>query len=163
MYLGLTPFPISSRNSSAAIVHLVKKTGLLQIFVSSDPVMQRLISEAKELLRSEDGIDIEVLAMIRFHDISGHDTVASSSTDDILGDRHTKEELGAARIALDRLGIILHTSGASERESFIFCKYQPYIVHDTRYNFVPKAGVYYAQSATAMVHYSVYVSSHIYP
>ena len=41
MYLGLTPFPISTRNSAIAVVHLVAKTGVRQMFVSADPAMQR--------------------------------------------------------------------------------------------------------------------------
>ena len=42
MYLAVTPFPISIRNSPIAVAHLARKTGVRYMFVSSDPAMQRL-------------------------------------------------------------------------------------------------------------------------
>ncbi|KAI0308598.1 hypothetical protein OF83DRAFT_218489, partial [Amylostereum chailletii] len=42
MHAGLTPFPISTRNSAVGVAHLIAKTGILQLFVSPDPAMQRL-------------------------------------------------------------------------------------------------------------------------
>ena len=70
MYLGLTPFPISTRNSAVAVAHLVSKTGVKQMFVSSDPAMQRLAQEANEHL-AKDGLEFEVLPMPLFEDIYG--------------------------------------------------------------------------------------------
>src|ERR1700742_5168579 len=46
MRCGLACFPSSTRNSAAAVAHLIRTTGLLQLFVSSDPAMQRLAHDA---------------------------------------------------------------------------------------------------------------------
>ena len=50
MYLGVTPFPISTRNSAIGVAHLASKTAVRQMFVSTDPAMQRIAREANEIL-----------------------------------------------------------------------------------------------------------------
>lgn len=71
MYLGLTAFPISTRNSAIAVAHLVSKIGVRQMYVSADPAMQRLAQEANELLLAKDGIEFEALPMPNFEDLYG--------------------------------------------------------------------------------------------
>ena len=96
MYLGLTPFPISTRNSAVAVAHLVSKTGVKQMFVSSDPAMQRLAQEANEHL-AKDGLEFEVLPMPLFEDIYGPG-----------GD---EEFVPMAKLTEERKSIVLHSSG----------------------------------------------------
>ena len=42
MNAGFTPFPISPRNSSESVAHLLESTGCKIVFVSDDPPIQRL-------------------------------------------------------------------------------------------------------------------------
>lgn len=108
MRLGLTPFPLSIRNSPIAVAHLIKKTQLLQVFVSPDPAMQRLITEAKEILRKEDGTEVEVLEMIKFEDVD--DEGGSSGAGDSVAVAQS-DELKFPKLDLDSTAIILHSSG----------------------------------------------------
>lgn len=101
MSLGLTPFPLSIRNSPIAIAHLVKKTDTMQVFVSPDPAMQRLCHDAVEILR-QDGIEIEVLPMIQFDDIE--DGTPQAEELDRL-------QLNPSKAELSDTAIILHSSG----------------------------------------------------
>ncbi len=96
MYLGLTPFPISTRNSALAIAHLVTKTGVKQMYVSADPAMQRLAQEANEIL-TKDGLEFEVLPMPTFEDLYG------PGGDEAL--------VPMGKVSPDKTSIILHSSG----------------------------------------------------
>ena len=98
MYLGLTPFPISTRNSAIAIAHLVTKTGVKQMFVSADPAMQRLARETNELL-AKDGKEFELLPMPTFEDMYG------PGGDEAL--------VSMGKVSPDKTCIILHSSGES--------------------------------------------------
>ena len=97
MYLGLTPFPISTRNSAIAVAHLVAKTGVRQMFVSADPAMQRLAREANEML-AKDGVAFELLPMPHFEDMYG------PGGDDAL--------VPMRAVSPDKTSIIIHSSGA---------------------------------------------------
>nr|UXY92114.1 ATP/NADPH-dependent carboxylic acid reductase [Trametes cinnabarina] len=99
MYLGLTPFPISTRNSAIAVAHLVSKTGVRQMFVSSDPAMQRLAHEAIELLQ-KDGRELELLPMPSFEEMYGQ-----AGGDDAL--------VPMGNVSPDRTCLILHSSGST--------------------------------------------------
>lgn len=101
MRLNLTPFPLSVRNSPVAVAHLIKKAQLLQVFVSPDPAMQRLITEARDILRENDGIEVEVLEMIQFKDIEDNKEPRANGVEDI---RFPKVDLGST-------AVILHSSG----------------------------------------------------
>lgn len=96
MYLGLTPFPISTRNSAIGVAHLVSKTGVRQMFVSADPAMQRLAHETIELL-AKDGLELELLPMPTFEDMYG------PGGDDAL--------VPMGKVSPDQTAIILHSSG----------------------------------------------------
>lgn len=101
MRLGLTPFPLSIRNSPIAIAHLIKKTQIQQLFVSPDPAMQRLRKDSLAILK-QDGIDIEVMPMIQFDAIS--DESAQAVELDTV-------DLQVPKIDMSTLAIILHSSG----------------------------------------------------
>ncbi|KAI9058660.1 acetyl-CoA synthetase-like protein [Trametes sanguinea] len=98
MYLGLTPFPISTRNSALAVAHLVSKTGVQQMFVSADPAMQRLAKETISLLR-KDGRELEILPMPTYNDIYG------PGGDNAL--------VPMAKANPNRTCLILHSSGST--------------------------------------------------
>ncbi|RDX49617.1 acetyl-CoA synthetase-like protein [Lentinus brumalis] len=98
MYLGLTPFPISTRNSAIAIAHLVTKTGVKQMFVSADPAMQRLAHETNELL-AKDGKEFELLPMPTYEDMYG------PGGDDAL--------VPMGKVSPNKTCIILHSSGST--------------------------------------------------
>lgn len=96
MYLGLAPFPISTRNSAIAVAHLVSKTGVRQMFVSADPAMQRLAHDAIEIL-AKDGRELELLPMPTFEDMY------------TAGDDEALVPMG--KVSPDQTAIILHSSG----------------------------------------------------
>ncbi|KAM5541012.1 hypothetical protein V8D89_005323 [Ganoderma adspersum] len=98
MYLGLTAFPISTRNSAIAVAHLVSKIGVRQMYVSADPAMQRLAQEANELL-AKDGIEFEALPMPNFEDLYG------PGGDDAL--------VPMGKVSPDKTCIIIHSSGST--------------------------------------------------
>lgn len=101
MRLGLTPFPLSIRNSPIAVAHLIKKTHILQLFVSPDPAMQRLCEEALEILK-QGGIDVEVIPMIQF-DVISDESAQAAELD--------KANVTLPKIDLNTTALILHSSG----------------------------------------------------
>lgn len=119
MCLNLTAFPLSIRNSPVALAHLMKKTHILQVFVSSDPAMQRLIIEAREILRKEHGCDVEVLSMICFDDVRDRDEDEPSVVGNEDGSANVRvdvavaleEELALPKIDLGSTAVIFHSSG----------------------------------------------------
>ena len=96
MYLGLTPFPISTRNSAIAIAYFVRTLGIHQMFVSGDPAMQRLARETNALLAKE-GKEFELLPMPAFEDLYGP------------GDDNALVPMG--KVSPNKTCIILHSSG----------------------------------------------------
>ncbi|KAA1470564.1 acetyl-CoA synthetase-like protein [Dentipellis sp. KUC8613] len=53
VYAGFIPFPISIRNSPAAVAHLIGKTGVRHIFVGVEESLHNLVSEALSLLAAD--------------------------------------------------------------------------------------------------------------
>ncbi|KAH9851221.1 acetyl-CoA synthetase-like protein [Lenzites betulinus] len=98
MYIGVTPFPISIRNSAIGVAHLVSKTGVRQMFISADPAMQRLAHEAIELLR-KDNYELELIPMPSFEDLYG------PGGDDAL--------VPMGKVSHENVAIILHSSGST--------------------------------------------------
>jgi len=99
MRLGFVPFPISIRNSPASVAHLIRRTHVIQMFVSPDPAMQRLWAESQELLEVE--IEMETLPMVQFADIS--DEGNSMASDEL--------SINFGKLKLDNVVYILHSSG----------------------------------------------------
>ncbi len=98
MYLGLTPFPLSTRNSAAAVAHLVRSTDIHQLLVSSDAGMQRLAQEAKEELE-KDGFHVELLLMPEFGQLYNEDAVLAG--------------VPMGTLSGDNQALIIHSSGTS--------------------------------------------------
>ncbi|KAI0687627.1 acetyl-CoA synthetase-like protein, partial [Cerioporus squamosus] len=98
MYLALTPFPISTRNSAIAIAHFVRTLGIQQMFVSGDPAMQRLARDTNALL-AEEAKEFELLLMPDFEDLYG------PGGDDEL--------VPMGEVSPNKTCIILHSSGST--------------------------------------------------
>ncbi|KAH7912513.1 hypothetical protein BJ138DRAFT_785417 [Hygrophoropsis aurantiaca] len=97
MYIGLSPFPISTRNSAAGVAHLLQATGVQKLFISKDPAMQRLSKEAIEALAKE-GYSVETILMPQFSD---------------LYTQGEPEPVVLRKIGLDATAIIMHSSGST--------------------------------------------------
>jgi len=96
MHAGLTPFPLSTRNSVSGVAHLIRSTGLRLLFVSPDSAMQRIALEAVATLEKE-GIVVNVLPVPQFGDLYNEDDAF--------------KQLVPVRISSDPVVIILHSSG----------------------------------------------------
>lgn len=58
---GHIPFPLSPRNSPAAIAHLLAKTKVTHMFVSGDPSMQGLSAGALKMAKATEGHSVELI------------------------------------------------------------------------------------------------------
>ncbi|VDB87373.1 unnamed protein product [Peniophora sp. CBMAI 1063] len=99
---GAIPFPISTRNSAAAIAHLIRTTGVRQVFLSEDAAMRALASETVDLL-AKDGYEIGLLDLPRFEVLYGSTTPPCP----------TLEDSRIAPLSADALALVLHSSGTS--------------------------------------------------
>ncbi|KAI0353748.1 acetyl-CoA synthetase-like protein [Trametes cingulata] len=97
MYLGYTPFPISVRNSSLAVAHLVRMTCVHSLLVSQDASMQRVAQEVQQQLAKE-GYEVSLLEVPTFEDIyNGNETC----------------DIDIGPVGADKPAIILHSSGST--------------------------------------------------
>ncbi|KAI0028244.1 acetyl-CoA synthetase-like protein [Vararia minispora EC-137] len=114
MCSGMSPFPLSPRNSAAAVAHLLKTSGVLQVVVTPDPAMQALASETVAILTKQ-GIQIEVLPMPAFEDLFHEDPPPEESS------------VRVCELRRDMTVLLVHSSGTT---SF------PRIVRFRSHNFV---------------------------
>ncbi|KAI0718411.1 acetyl-CoA synthetase-like protein [Cerioporus squamosus] len=98
MYLGLTPFPLSTRNSAAAVAHLVRSTDIHEFLVSSDAGMQRVAQEAKEELE-KDGYHVDPLPVPDFGQLFNEDVVPAG--------------VKMGTLSGDNQALIIHSSGST--------------------------------------------------
>ncbi|KIK57001.1 hypothetical protein GYMLUDRAFT_247275 [Collybiopsis luxurians FD-317 M1] len=106
MRAGFTPFPISTRNSDAAVAHLLKITESKHLFVSPDVAMQGLAAKALSTLAQEDGVvngevgkkQIDILPTPIFQDLFEANTL-------------NLEPSGPAD--MESVAIIVHSSGST--------------------------------------------------
>ncbi|VDC04878.1 unnamed protein product [Peniophora sp. CBMAI 1063] len=96
---GAVPFPISTRNSAIAIAHLIRSTGVHQMFTSKDAAMTALGSSAKDIL-SADNYRLELLDMPQFGIL--YDDASPSPT-----------SYSIAPLSPETPALILHSSGTS--------------------------------------------------
>ncbi|KAJ6541378.1 hypothetical protein B0H19DRAFT_1173050 [Mycena capillaripes] len=68
MLAGFIPFPISPRNSDAAVVHLLQSSGASHMFVSADPPMQSLAASAHARL-AEIGTHVKLMPLPTFREL----------------------------------------------------------------------------------------------
>lgn len=67
--------------------------------------MQRLVAEARDILKRE-GLDIEVMDMIRFEDLQ--DKLEGTGVDDVA---RLTEELKLQKVNMNDTAVIIHSSG----------------------------------------------------
>lgn len=96
-------FPISPRNSPAAIAHLIHKADIKHILVGHDHFMQNLVQEALQILQSQ------------YQDVAPPTTSNMLTFDELfLEENRTKpftNDLPYKFRGPDAPGIILHSSG----------------------------------------------------
>ncbi len=69
MRAGCIAFPISVRNSDAAVAHLIRSTGAKYMFLSQDPGMQKLAEVALQNLNNEECQDLKMMTMPPFESL----------------------------------------------------------------------------------------------
>ncbi|KAH9834865.1 uncharacterized protein C8Q71DRAFT_797672 [Rhodofomes roseus] len=104
MRAGYTPFPLSARNSAAAIAHLLAQSNAVHIFVGLDQAMRDLTVEACELLKSQ----------------YGYVTVPGTSSMPVFDDFYnaglkgnTAHDVPYVHPGLDKTIFYLHSSGST--------------------------------------------------
>ncbi|KAK0492004.1 NRPS-like enzyme [Armillaria luteobubalina] len=102
---GYSAFPISTRNSPAAIAHLLESTGCKNLFVSADPAIQEVIS-------MQEGIN--TISMPTFED---------------LYLKNEFEPLPHVRPDWEQPALIMHSSGSTRFPSPIYHTHRFYAMH----------------------------------
>ena len=99
---GGTAFLISTINSSAAVAHLLKKTGTHTLFVSTDEAILNLASSALEDAQN-DGHEVDILSAPTFQELFSKDTE----------NKDLDPQPSYPKNGTDSPAIILHSSGLS--------------------------------------------------
>jgi acyl-CoA synthetase (AMP-forming)/AMP-acid ligase II len=97
---GFTVFPISPRNSSKAVAHLLRQVNAEVILVGGEPALQTLANESFKLIGDTAGSRPKLFSMPRFEDLFCNDNNALSTK------RYPFVELKP-----DNPALILHSSG----------------------------------------------------
>ncbi|KAG8984637.1 hypothetical protein FRB94_004591 [Tulasnella sp. JGI-2019a] len=110
IYLGHTAFPISTRNSVTAVVHLLANTMTEQIIVSCEEPIQKVIDEADALIRGQPGQQrgLKVIQVPMFGDLFPEHQHRVSP--DYL---ETPKISRPKRPAMTEPALILHSSGST--------------------------------------------------
>ena len=72
MRAGHSAFLISTRNSAAAVAHLLPRVGIKHLLVSKDQAMQLLASTACEQVSSDGGPIVNIHSIPLFESLYGH-------------------------------------------------------------------------------------------
>ncbi|KAJ6483684.1 hypothetical protein DFH09DRAFT_1211912 [Mycena vulgaris] len=99
MLAGYLPFPLSPRNSDAAVAHLLRSTSCAHIFVSADPSMQKLAGAAQSKLLDL-GRDLKIMSLPTFEDLFEPSSVPETV-------------FPIKTAALDDPIVIMHSSGST--------------------------------------------------
>jgi len=105
MRAGYTAFPISPRNSPAAVAHLISKVGVKHIFLGRDQAMADLGKKAVEIL----SIQHPSLSKPRF---SGLPLFEDLYLGDSKGNLQDQDDIPYENKGPDQVAIYLHSSGA---------------------------------------------------
>ncbi|KAK0207554.1 NRPS-like enzyme [Armillaria fumosa] len=120
MRLGKIPFPISPRNSVAAIIHLMKSTNSKYLVVSGDATLQRLADVVcRESLADE---RIVTISMPRFTDLYSSEL-------------RSCQPLPPVRPEWSQTAVILHSSGTTRFPSPIYTTQMILLQNVTRPNY----------------------------
>ncbi|KAL5513471.1 hypothetical protein ACEPAH_3870 [Sanghuangporus vaninii] len=99
---GYTIFPISPRNSPAAVAHLLQKGSVSHILIGAEPASQSLVSNALQLL------DVDIRDRIGKSPLPTFDELC-----DLDGTRHWPDHAPNVSLDLDCVALILHSSGST--------------------------------------------------
>jgi acyl-CoA synthetase (AMP-forming)/AMP-acid ligase II len=119
---GCTVFPLSTRNSDVAIVHLIAESGIKYLLISQDSHMQDIAHKANALLDARN-INIEILPIPTYEDIS--DTQRT--------DLDALPPLQA--IPDERVLIIAHSSGKHNLRQLYLCST---LIQNLRIDVIPQ-------------------------
>ncbi|PBK68197.1 NRPS-like enzyme [Armillaria solidipes] len=108
MRLGFIPFPISTRNSVAAIVHLIKSTGARHLIVSQDESLQNTADMVcRQFWDADVNNKITIIPMPHFGDL-------------FSGKSGSYEPLPPVRPDLSQTALIIHSSGSTRFPSPVY-------------------------------------------
>ncbi len=107
MRLGFTPFPISTRNSVVAIVHLIKSTGTRHLVVSQDAPLQSTADMVCRQFWEADNKLITTIPMPHFGDL-------------FSGKPGSYERLPPVRPDWSQTALIIHSSGSTRFPSPVY-------------------------------------------
>lgn len=103
MRANYVAFPISVRNSPAAVAHLIGKVGAKHLLVSGEQAIRDLVRDALDILKSQDAASVpETSPMFVFEELY-------SSANDIV----TSKDVPYVFRGPDAIGVILHSSGST--------------------------------------------------
>ena len=94
-------FPISPRNSPAAVAHLLDRIGARHILVGREQAMQDLVAQALQILESQCGMmpDVTLSSMLTYTNLY------------LSGEATTIEDVPYERRTSDIPALIMHSSG----------------------------------------------------
>ncbi|KAJ7853342.1 hypothetical protein B0H14DRAFT_2758642 [Mycena olivaceomarginata] len=99
MLAGYLPFPLSTRNSDAAIAHLLESTSCAHICVSADPMMQKLAGAAQAKMSALAG-DLQIMPVPTFQELFERSGAPQN-------------HLPRRPVQLDDPAVIMHSSGST--------------------------------------------------
>ncbi|KIY70430.1 NRPS-like enzyme, partial [Cylindrobasidium torrendii FP15055 ss-10] len=135
---GNIPFPISQRNSPAAVAHLLRETKATALYVSRDPGMQELAHLALKELEAE--MTVTLLVMPTF--------------DELYRPLREAPPLDVPQYDLDTTGLIMHSSGTTRFPSPIRLsqRYLLFLGSSHEYGEVDLCGLVMSFHASPMFH-----------
>ncbi|KAM5540045.1 hypothetical protein V8D89_006185 [Ganoderma adspersum] len=136
---GHIVFPISTRNGSAAVSHLLNRTGCRHVLVSGDEYMQTLASEA-----TADMPDVTLHSIFNFDEIFGHNQAVNGCGTEGLPNE----------FKISDVGMILHSSGSTNHPKPIYWTHKRMVSRGTTswYGEVDLTGITFACPGTPMFH-----------
>ena len=104
MRIGLAPFPISPRNSPAAIAHLITNIHARYLLIGAEQTIQELASHVFKIM-DESGAQLP------------HVTIMPAFEDLYLPDEYPLRPLPPVHLAMNDPALIMHSSGRSQYKS----------------------------------------------
>ncbi|KAK0472519.1 NRPS-like enzyme [Armillaria novae-zelandiae] len=142
MRLGFTPFPISPRNSVAAVAHLLRSTGSRHLVVGQDLSLQKVADTVCHQFW-EDDVDNKIT------------TIPMPSFSDLFSTKPgSYEPLPPVRPDWSQTALVLHSSGTTRFPSPIYTTHKGLLHHAIRpyYGDIDLCGQVHASQATPMYH-----------
>ncbi len=124
---GFVAFPISSRNSPAAVAHLLSKTTASHVFVGSDLAVQELAVATFEVLKQGGAKQPDISTMPVFEELYTQDS------------NKAFVPLSPVKPTMDDLTIVMHSSGNVMRLSNLLCLTLLTMITGTRLDSFPEA------------------------